>query len=319
MDEVFDTSTIDAPERLDAFKDAFFGRAPQAALGLYADGDKTPHGHIESGALGGTAAMVSYHTTGHSILRSPTHVRRFGPERICLTVTSAGRWDSSQHGTELQVDSALPQLLLTDFTAPFSCARYGFGTSDMYLVDFDELGLGVDVVRRSMYRLKASPVHDAVMRQLSSLARTAGGLPEAARPHFASSTLHLVRALLATAADADTRLARETMAEALLSRVQVYLESKLRDPDLSPAMIAAAHHVSVRRLYQVWEGQPLGLGDWILAQRLELAARELLRPGPPVLVASIARRCGFRDAAGFSRRFRARYGVTPRQWRELHS
>jgi AraC-like DNA-binding protein len=50
--------------------------------------------------------------------------------------------------------------------------------------------------------------------------------------------------------------------------------------------------------------------------RLHAAARELRRPSAEHrTIEAVARRCGFADAAYFSRLFTRAYGVSPRQWR----
>ncbi|MFY0991261.1 AraC family transcriptional regulator [Halomonas sp. C05BenzN] len=55
---------------------------------------------------------------------------------------------------------------------------------------------------------------------------------------------------------------------------------------------------------------------WLVARRLRLA-RERMRESSASLT-EIALACGFADAAHFSRVFRTRHGVSPRQWRRLH-
>jgi AraC-like DNA-binding protein len=35
-------------------------------------------------------------------------------------------------------------------------------------------------------------------------------------------------------------------------------------------------------------------------------------------IAAVARRWGFADATHFARRFRDAYGLSPREWRQLH-
>jgi AraC-like DNA-binding protein len=86
----------------------------------------------------------------------------------------------------------------------------------------------------------------------------------------------------------------------------------LGDRDLTPARIAAAHHISVRRLYSVLSSAGIGLGDWIRARRLEQCRAELAGGAPHLTVAGVARRWGFVNAAHFSRVFREAYGVAPR-------
>jgi AraC-like DNA-binding protein len=52
--------------------------------------------------------------------------------------------------------------------------------------------------------------------------------------------------------------------------------------------------------------------------RLEGARREISR-NESVGIAAVARRWGFTDATHFGRRFRAAYGISPREWRQVRS
>ncbi|MBO0807953.1 MAG: helix-turn-helix domain-containing protein [Actinobacteria bacterium] len=103
---------------------------------------------------------------------------------------------------------------------------------------------------------------------------------------------------------------------ALLVSVHRYIEERLGEPNLSPAVIAAAHHVSVRYLYRLFERQGMSVAGWIRHRRLERCRRDLLDPEQwGRSVASIGARRGFADPVHFSRVFRAAYGLPPGEFR----
>ncbi|WP_432128761.1 helix-turn-helix domain-containing protein [Streptomyces sp. bgisy082] len=78
--------------------------------------------------------------------------------------------------------------------------------------------------------------------------------------------------------------------------------------------------MSRRRLYAVLKGAGIRLEQWVIAGRLETACRLLVAPNHAGLpVSAVAARCGFTGPSHFTRRFRAAYGVTPREWRRLRS
>ena len=54
---------------------------------------------------------------------------------------------------------------------------------------------------------------------------------------------------------------------------------------------------------------------WILERRLERCRRELVVTGPHKNITEVAFKWGFNDAAHFSRVFKKRYGVPPREYR----
>jgi AraC-like DNA-binding protein len=187
------------------------------------------------------------------------------------------------------------------------------------MVDFDQLSLSADVIRQAAPHIRSSPLYDLVRSHIAGLEQIAGSLSGPAQAMTGTATAELVRAMIASATQ-DEHLYREAMADSLSTRITLYLQRHLTDPDLTPARIARDHNISVRHLYNTWAEGDLSLAQWIMAQRLEVARRELVKPGARAkTIAAIARRCGFTDATHFSRRFREAYGMSPREWRQLNA
>jgi AraC-like DNA-binding protein len=121
---------------------------------------------------------------------------------------------------------------------------------------------------------------------------------------------------LAHELDGDRWVAPETRRRVLLTRIHAFIQQHLGDPELSPAGIAAAHHISVRLLHKLFHEQGETVAGWIRAQRLAGCRRDLLDPAQAASpVAAIAARRGFRSAIHFSRVFRAAYGLPPHEYR----
>jgi len=116
-----------------------------------------------------------------------------------------------------------------------------------------------------------------------------------------------------------SRDAAAARTEALRARVLAHAQaqSHLTERDLTPDRIARELHVSVRSLYKVCEQTGLSLREWIIDRRLEGARGELAGPGAGRrTIAAVARSWGFADPSHFARRFRAAYGVSPREVRD---
>jgi AraC-like DNA-binding protein len=154
------------------------------------------------------------------------------------------------------------------------------------------------------------------------LVRLAGSVDEyddADAVRVASTVVDLLVTVLAGRLDRPSAPNPEQGRRALLQRIYAFVEERLPDSDLSPASIAAAHHMSVRYLYRLFEDEGHTVAGWIRGRRLERCRRDLAEPallGRPV--SAIAARWGFPDPTHFSRVFRATHAVTPRDYRAMH-
>jgi len=208
------------------------------------------------------------------------------------------------------------QISLTDFASPYQWRSLGDSATMSLRFSYAELCLPAGQIRSAAGDLATSPLYELFQTHVLELYRYLDeDLPVAAAESLASATLELTRAVIATVGQDD--LARNSVAnEALVTRIEAYVQQHLADPGLSPESIAHAHQISVRQLYKLWSARELGLAEWIMRGRLEGARRDLAR-NPSSGIATVARRWGFTDATHFGRRFRAAYGLSPSEWRQL--
>jgi AraC-like DNA-binding protein len=102
----------------------------------------------------------------------------------------------------------------------------------------------------------------------------------------------------------------------LLAGVQAFIDAHLRDEQLTPRVVAAANHISVRYLHQIFQRQGNSVAAWIRTRRLDRCRCDLEDPaldGRPVY--AVGARWGLAPASDFNRSFRAAYGVPPGEWR----
>jgi AraC-like DNA-binding protein len=137
---------------------------------------------------------------------------------------------------------------------------------------------------------------------------------EAAR--LSTAALEVLATRLARELDVRDWGTPEARRHALLTTVQAFIQQHLSDPGLSPAGVAAAHHISLRALHQLFHDQGLTVAGWIRHRRLECCRRDLSDPALASRpVAAIAARWGFSSAGDFTRAFRAVHGLPPSQYR----
>ena len=126
------------------------------------------------------------------------------------------------------------------------------------------------------------------------------------------STIGLIAAAMAGAQDPAAGRGRVQT----LARAKAMVERSLDDPALDTPRIAAALGVSARYLNKLFESEQTSLMRYVLARRLERCREDLLDPACIALsVSDIALRWGFNDLSHFSRVFRTRFGVSPRECR----
>jgi len=104
----------------------------------------------------------------------------------------------------------------------------------------------------------------------------------------------------------------------LHQRATATIERHLGRGDLDPTMIADACGISLRRLHRLFHDSETSVSAWIKDRRLARCAQILRDPATRgTSLTAIAYDWGFNDSAHFSRSFRAKYTVSPRDYRAL--
>jgi AraC-like DNA-binding protein len=103
----------------------------------------------------------------------------------------------------------------------------------------------------------------------------------------------------------------------VLVRLKRFMRERLDDPDLNPAAVADAIGISRRHLHGVFAQAGSTFGALLIDMRLARAS-EMLRDRRfrGYGAGDVAWSCGFANASHFARRFRAKYGVSPVNYRK---
>lgn len=100
---------------------------------------------------------------------------------------------------------------------------------------------------------------------------------------------------------------------------KLYIDDHLYDSELNADSMARAHYVSVRYLQYLFHQEDLTVSGYIRARRLTKCRLDLLDPAQATFsVLQIAQRRGFTDASHFSKIFKLKFGVAPRELRASH-
>jgi AraC family transcriptional activator of tynA and feaB len=158
------------------------------------------------------------------------------------------------------------------------------------------------------------PVISAFLR---SLTQHSAGLEAASAARLSSIAVELIAAGFAETIEQAPP--RTMSGAAILCRAQGYISSQIGVAGLTMQEVAIALNISVRRLHQVASDEGISLIDWMWERRL-LRAHAMLsdHANAGVAVGAIAYKNGFNDQGHFSRRFKERFGVSPKDVRAPH-
>jgi AraC-like DNA-binding protein len=249
--------------------------------------------------------------------RTPRLIRVSDPELFKIAVQVRGQTVFSQGDREAAL--APGDFTLEDLSRPCQLADH-HDQHEVLCVIFPRALLPLR--HNELERLTSVPIsgRGGLGASISFLARHMArhldvhGQTEGGR--LAAALMDLLIVALAERLDRCATLEPATRRRALLASVQSFIDRRLGDPDLSPSVIAAAHHISLRYLYKLFETEEATVAGWIRQRRLERCRRDLLDPAlADWSVTAIAARWGLIDPAHFSRLFRAAYGLPPAEYR----
>ena len=256
--------------------------------------------------------------------RTPKMVRQSDPELFHLTLLLDGGLALDHAGRR---DTFGPRdLHLADSSRPYDVRSHDGRPAD----ERDRRvvkGVGVDFPK-ALLPLPPQRVAELLGRGLSGregigalladflvgLERQADTLQPSDASRLGTVLLDLVSAWMSQVLDVESALEPETRQQAMTERVRAFIRQNLHDPELTPPVIAAAHHISLSYLHRIFEQHTRGetVAAWIRRRRLENAWRDLADPALGTTpIHAVAARWGFPRASDFSRAFRPPTGSPP--------
>jgi AraC-like DNA-binding protein len=250
-------------------------------------------------------------------LRTWRHVRNSDPEFCKIDLLVAGSGVVEQDDRQATLDPG--DFALIDVRRP---ARWAVSAPRVIGFVFPRMLLPLssdEVADATAVTVRSDRGAGALVSTLAcQMVDQASSSSPAAMARMMAAALDLLGVALAERFGRPEVVPSETYQQALLVRVNAFIEQELPDPGLSPAIVAAAHHISVRYLYKLFETQGTAVADWVRHRRLERCRHDLLDPSSrSVPVSAIGARWGLPNAAHFSRAFRNAYGVSPIEYRRM--
>jgi AraC-like DNA-binding protein len=316
MNLVLTTAAVPENDQLAYWREAMAGtRVPMAVTPR---GDGPFAGRITTGRVG-YLRVATVEADAYRAGRTASHIARSGEQFVGIGVQVSGRTTLTQGGR--RADAGPGDLYVYDTAHPYFLEHPERFSVRIVHMPRRALGLSDAELRRVTGTAigTGQGCGAVLMPFLTTLVDSTDSYSPTAAGRLAASVIELFATLVAEMApDAGTE--EETSRGHLVARIRDHIDRNLGDPALAPEGIAKAHHISVRYLHRLFEGEGITVGRHIQRRRLEECARELGRGGRAApTVWSVAQRWGFVNPAHFSRVFRGAYGISPREWRSVRA
>lgn len=260
----------------------------------------------------GPLRFATSESSGYRIMRSRRDIDSAPADHYSVFVQERGQSVIDQCGESFSYQAN--DICISDGRYPFRADLPGMGRRAFAVIPRAMLDRRVPWLRhRPLRKLPSNSAFvDLARRHLLLLTAGDSALGESAMTLMTENFCNLLA--LASAQDTEPhRLQPELQAEALLA----YCRQNLHDPELSPQRAADRLGISVRTLHLRFMQTGQSFGRFVLDSRLEACRTALRDPHQRASnISEIAYRWGFNDLSHFNKAFRARFGLTPREWRD---
>jgi AraC-like DNA-binding protein len=309
---VLTTASVPDGEKLAYWRDALSTALVPMAVTPRVDGPFS--GRISTARLG-RLRVSTVEADAQRTSRTARHVARAPADYVALGVQTAGTATLIQDGRHAGV--GVGDLVVYDTTRPYSLDYPEPFATRVVHMPRRVVGLPEEDLRQvTGTAIPATEGFGALLVSfLTALTVSVPTCSPSVAARLASGLVDLFAALVDERTPGDGEQGTGAH-DHLVLRVRDHIDRNLGDPALSPHTVAAAHHVSVRYLHRLFEGEGVTVARLIQQRRLQECARELgRRDASAPTVSAVAQRWGFANPAHFSRVFRGAYGVSPREWR----
>ncbi len=263
----------------------------------------------------GDITVADVYSDAQIVRHSRAHVARTRQSVFFLQVQMEGEAIARQNGREARLHAG--DFSLCDSTRPYEVM---FPTANRMLV----LGIPDAKLRRHIAcpeSLVAIPMQagHGICGLLSRFVRHFWIECTEALDHSTAGRVTVAILDLLGAAYADVGCGQpDRLSLATVHRIRInnYIETHLHDPELTPTRIAEACRMTPRYLHHLFSEREETVARYIVRRRLDECARALVSGAQRSrTITAIAFDYGFNSPTHFGRVFRAKFGVTPREFR----
>lgn len=264
----------------------------------------------------GAGAINRVTFPGHLVHRSPSDIAASSSSCFYLNLKLAGRCRIEQDGRG--VDLSPGQVGIFDSERLFAL-RHSHGPS-LHVASF---WVPTELLRNRLppsFAFKPARVSDdplvghLIVETAHALNSAAASMPEEESARLFGVLLDLVA--LSLSREGRRRAEPMGLVEATWIALRRAVDSRLREPGLTASTVALSVGISERYVHKLFERAGTTFASYVIDRRLDGAARDLKDPAMfGHAIGDIAFDWGFADLSHFTRRFKQRFGCTPRDWR----
>lgn len=267
----------------------------------------------------GPCQMTDIRARAHGVLGERVVRNSYDIDAVKVIMQVEGLTRFKQNGARTVLDGGA--LLLYDPTRPYALVNTTAVHQVIFQVPRDMFAGGslARLQRPHFYERGIEGLPYIVASVLSATAREIDALAPSARMRVGETLARLIATLMSGTGE-DHESGEAAPLDILRRRVTEFIDANLGDPDLSIETITAALKCSRRYVHRAFEGTSITPERYIWDARLERCRDDLVRLDKlGWSISEVAFSRGFNSSAHFSRAFKARYGMTPRDFRALHA
>jgi AraC-like DNA-binding protein len=272
---------------------------------------------LRSGIVGRTH-LILFQNSPMEVSHTPRHIARGAMDDLFICRQFAGKVKLEQYGRQVVLEPG--DLTLIDPRVPYTGA-FSAGSQLLVLKTPRELVEARIGRCREIAAYRIPPVQDAAFLSsfIALLPSKEKELSPEAKEVVNGQVLDLLAIVLSKLTTSGP--SRLSAARSLVRMtVGAAIEARLQDPRLDAEAIAAAAGVSVRYANSILAEEDSSIIRLIQSRRLEQCRKALAdRSQAHRTVSEIAYGWGFSDMTHFGRKFRAAYGMSPRDYRKSWS
>ncbi|AZV92383.1 transcriptional regulator FeaR [Bordetella sp. J329] len=259
------------------------------------------------------ASMVEA-SDGTHLYRTPEEVQEDDSSKFFAVLQLRGRCGIAQSDTETVLSPG--DITLVDAAHPFSVKYIAASRQVSLILPRLAIERNLRAIRvHCAQRVPASTSAAGLARHLilATLRQTSSGLSRTEGEAALDAVVHLLRPAIGNSENPHQG------GNDRLQRALDFIDDHIDAEELTPESIAQCIGISVRGLYRLFATQGLVVAQYIRNRRLDLCAETLRSMNCPQKLAAVGYTWGFSDSSHFSTAFKARFGISPGEYRRQHT